>query len=149
MALAQTVLRGPSPLSIAERELIGAWVSVGNHCEYCSRTHGEAARVLLGDNGFWADEVFEGTIPPSASELLKGLLALAEQVRQGNSRGDEVLITRLKGLGADDQMIHDTVLIASSFCLFNRYVDGLATTRPATLDYPVIGRRLAAQGYSS
>jgi hypothetical protein len=32
--------------------------------------------------------------------------------------------------GASDTEIHDTVLIAAAFCMFNRYVDGLDTWQP-------------------
>ena len=35
-----------------------------------------------------------------------------------------------KELGATDREIHDTVLIAAAFCMFNRYVDGLNTWAP-------------------
>jgi hypothetical protein len=38
-------------------------------------------------------------------------------------------------VGALDIEIHDTVLIAAAFCLFNRYVDGLATWAPDDIEW--------------
>jgi hypothetical protein len=51
-------------------------------------------------------------------------------------------------LGATDDMIHDTVLIAATFCMFNRYVDGLGTFAPQQVErYAESGKRLAEEGY--
>jgi hypothetical protein len=50
--------------------------------------------------------------------------------------------------GATDRDIHDTVLIAAAFCMFNRYVDGLATWQPDDPEmYKQMGKRLATTGY--
>ena len=52
--------------------------------------------------------------------------------------------------GADDKAIHDTVLIAAMFSMFNRYVDGLATWTPTDPEfYEETGKRLATKGYGS
>jgi hypothetical protein len=61
---------------------------------------------------------------------------------------DDVL--RARRAGADDRAIHDTVLITAMFCMFNRYVDGLATWTPQDPSvYEEIGARIAALGYGS
>ena len=57
-------------------------------------------------------------------------------------------IARARQHGATDQEIHDTVLIAAAFCMFNRYVDGLATWAPEDpAAYRESGARLAREGY--
>jgi hypothetical protein len=51
--------------------------------------------------------------------------------------------------GASDLEIHDTVLIAAAFCMYNRYVDGLATWQPRNEEmYHAMGKRLAESGYA-
>jgi hypothetical protein len=51
-------------------------------------------------------------------------------------------------LGATDKEIHDTVLIAAAFCMYNRYVDGLATWQPHDESmYESMGKHLASEGY--
>jgi hypothetical protein len=50
--------------------------------------------------------------------------------------------------GATDMEIHDTVLIAAAFCMYNRYVDGLATWQPTDeAMYAQMGQQLATEGY--
>ena len=57
-------------------------------------------------------------------------------------------LSRLSEPAATDREIHDTVLIAAAFCMYNRYVDGLATWAPIEADmYRENGKRLAEKGY--
>ena len=59
-------------------------------------------------------------------------------------------VERAREVGATDVEIHDTVLIAAAFCMFNRYVDGLGTTQPRDEEmYRERGRRIAREGYVS
>ena len=134
-ALAETLLRGPSPLSPAQRESIAAYVSRRNGCTFCAETHGAMARYLA---------------PPPADPdpLLQSLLAVADKVRVDGRSVTADDIARARAAGADDQAIHDTVLITAAFSMFNRYVDGLATLAPADpAMYDQRGRRLAETGY--
>ena len=82
------------------------------------------------------------------SEKLKALLVIAGKVRQGGRRVTDDDVARARAEGADDKAIHDTVLIAAAFCMFNRYVDGLATWAPREAAvYEWIGAKLAQEGY--
>ena len=57
-------------------------------------------------------------------------------------------IEKAKQEGATDRDIHDTVLIAAMFCMFNRYVDGLATFTPADPEfYKGLAERIVYKGY--
>lgn len=64
------------------------------------------------------------------SEKLKTLLAIAGSVQKGGKLVTKEQIDDARTAGATDREIHDTVLIAAAFCMFNRYVDGLATWAP-------------------
>jgi uncharacterized peroxidase-related enzyme len=146
--LAQTLLRGPSTLSPAEREIIAAHVSALNDCRFCTMSHGAAASHLLGRAATL--ELGQGARmdDPSISAKLGSLLAIAGQVQQGGQRVTAAQIAEARKQGATDLEIHDAVLIAAAFCMFNRYVDGLATWSPeASEDYRPMGERLARQGY--
>jgi uncharacterized peroxidase-related enzyme len=145
--LAQVLLRGPSPLSEAERELIAAYVSHRNDCMFCRNSHAAAARCLYGEQENIVDEVLEDMKQSPVSDKMKALLNIAGKVQiLGNKvMPEDIAAARL--LGADDREIHDTVLIAASFSMFNRYVDGLASftpTNPAV--YEEMGKRMA-KGY--
>ncbi len=59
-------------------------------------------------------------------------------------------ISRARSEGATDLEIHDTVLIAAAFCMYNRYVDGLATLTPKDdKAYHEMGARMACDGYAA
>jgi uncharacterized peroxidase-related enzyme len=146
--LAQVLLRGESPLSEAERELIAAYVSHLNSCMFCRNSHAAAARCLFGDEKNTVDEVLNDMQHSRVSDKLKALLNIAGKVQV---QGREVLpadIEVARKHGADDREIHDTVLIAATFSMFNRYVDGLASFTPTgTGVYEEMGKRMVEKGY--
>ncbi len=146
--LAQVLLRGDSPLTEADRELIAAYVSHRNDCMFCMSSHAAAARCLYGTDKGIVDDVLLDMQRSNVSDKMKALLHLAGKVQ---ILGKEVKLEDIdaaKDLGATDKEIHDTVLIAAAFCMFNRYVDGLASftpTDPAV--YEEMGKRMA-KGYT-
>lgn len=145
-ALAEALLRGPSSLSMAERELIATRVSAGNECQFCTQSHASIARHLLGDQRSVVDDLLAGDA--QVDDRLAALLAIADKVRRDGRLVATDDIERARAAGADDQAIHDTVLIAAAFCMFNRYVDGLATRTPTDLSqYHAWGERTAREGY--
>lgn len=82
------------------------------------------------------------------SEKMKALLRIAELVATTGRHVTPEAVDRARQLGAADKEIHDTVLIAAAFCMFNRYVDGLATWAPEKHDsYRDHGKVIAEQGY--
>ena len=147
-ALAQVLLRGESPLSEAERELIAAYVSSRNECMFCMSSHAAAARHLYKDEKQVVDIVLDDYHSAPISEKLKALLNIAGKVQQN---GKAVLpddVEAARHHGANDRDIHDTVLIAATFSMFNRYVDGLASLTPTNaLEYEAMGKRLGENGY--
>jgi uncharacterized peroxidase-related enzyme len=145
--LAQVLLRGPSPLSEAERELIAAYVSYLNNCMFCMSSHAAAAKCLYGDERNIVDDVLKDLRQSKVTAKMKALLNIAGKVQ---ILGKEVTpgdIGLARALGANDREIHDTVLIAASFCMFNRYVDGLASYTPTDpAIYEEMGKRMT-KGY--
>jgi uncharacterized peroxidase-related enzyme len=148
--LAEALLVGESPLSRGERETIAAFVSHRNECRFCMDSHAAAARHLMGEERALVDAVLADPTNAPVSAKLQALLAIAAKVQQGgrNVTTDDVAAARAEG--ATDRDIHDTVLIAASFSMFNRYVDGLATLAPVDpAAYVEMGRRMAENGYAS
>lgn len=146
--LAQVLLRGESPLSEAERELIAAYVSSRNECMFCMSSHAAASRFLFKDKKTVVDMVLSDYQEAPISEKLKALLSIAGRVQQGGKAVSESDIELARSRGAKDRDIHDTVLIAATFCMFNRYVDGLASFTPTDpVAYEEMGKRLGEKGY--
>lgn len=146
--LTQFLLRGPNTLTEGERELIATVVSNGNQCTFCTAAHTAAADVLLGEHETSACVKTDISSAP-VSNKMKALLTIASMVRENGKAVTPEVISKAKSEGATDIEIHDTVLIAALFCLYNRYVDGLATAAPNDpAFYTSLGERLKNNGYN-
>jgi uncharacterized peroxidase-related enzyme len=144
--LAETLLRGPSSLTPGERELIASYVSWLNDCHFCHSSHGAAAAAHLGSELSLLDDIKNERIP--ATPKLRALLDVAAKVQKGGKSVLPADIAAARAAGATDVEIHDAVLIAAAFCMFNRYVDGLGTWAPVETEaYREVGKQLANQGY--
>jgi len=146
--LTHILLRGESTLTISERELIAAYVSALNECVFCSFAHTAATCALPGGNETGIQPMYKDLDNLNISSKMKSLLQLAAKVQQGGNHVFPSDVEFAKENGATDLEIHDTVMIAGLFCLYNRYVDGLATRRPEDAEfYTALGQRLSNRGY--
>ncbi len=128
--------------------MIAAFVSLRNECRFCHASHRAAAAHHLEGDYTIVDAVGDDYESAPVSAKLKALLAVAAKVQLGGTCVTPADIQRARAEGATDVEIHDTVLIAAAFCMYNRYVDGLATFTPVDdAAYDAMGRRMAHQGY--
>jgi uncharacterized peroxidase-related enzyme len=128
--LAEVLLRSDNSLSRGERELIATYVSSLNDCFFCQNAHGGLAQHYLQCDMDYIDRVKTDFQSTSLSPKLKALLSIADSVQKGGKHVTPEQIENARNVGATDLEIHDTVLIAAAFCMFNRYVDGLGTWAP-------------------
>ncbi len=146
--LAEVLLRGPSTLSRGEREMIATFVSGRNECYFCHSSHRAIAAHQVEGSYPVVDAVCSDYTSAPVSEKLKTLLSIAGKVQQGGKNVSAEDAAAAKAAGATDIEIHDTVLIAAAFCMFNRYVDGLGSFTPVDQNfYDSIGARIANEGY--
>ncbi len=146
--LAHILLHEPNSLTPGERELIATYVSSQNDCYFCQTSHGAAAACHL-DNAEIVKRVKGDFLNASIPSKLKALLAIAGKVQRGGKNVTPEDIAEARKHGASDLEIHDTVLIAAAFCMYNRYVDGLDTWQPQDdAMYAEMGRHLAEHGYT-
>src|SRR3984885_3226589 len=125
-ALAEVLLRGSNSLSAADREMIATYVSSQNDCYFCQSAHGAVAAYRLGGDEKLVNDVKLNFESAGISGKLKALLNIAGKVQKGGKQVTSEDVARARQESATDKEIHDTVLIAAAFCMFNRYVDGLA-----------------------
>jgi uncharacterized peroxidase-related enzyme len=145
--LAHILLHEPSSLTPGERELIATYVSSRNNCQFCQLSHGAAAACHLGDSSV-VEKVKADPETAPVSDKLKALLAIAGRVQQDGKLVTKSHVEAARKQGATDLEIHDTVLIAAAFSMYNRYVDGLGTWQPRDPDrYVEMGKHLAEHGY--
>jgi uncharacterized peroxidase-related enzyme len=147
--LAEILLRSDNSLSRGERELIATYVSALNECFFCQQVHGGLAQHYLQCDTSKIDAVKADFNAADISDKMKALLAIAGSVQKGGKFVTPEQIEAAKAIGATDLEIHDTVLIAASFCMFNRYVDGLDTWAPSYRDYYISrAAQRAEEGYA-
>jgi uncharacterized peroxidase-related enzyme len=145
--LAHLLLHEPNSLTPGERELIAALVSSRNNCHFCQASHGAAATSHLGDATV-VEKVKADFDSAPVSDKMKALLAIAAKVQQDGKLVTAGDVDAARKQGATDMEIHDTVLIAAAFSMYNRYVDGLGTVQPRAPEmYEQMGKHLAEHGY--
>lgn len=146
--LVEVLLQGPNTLTKGERELIATYVSAQNCTTFCQNIHGAVAAAHLNGNEALVQQVKTDFLQAEISPRLKALLMIADKVQRDGKLVTTADVEAARRLGATDLEIHDTVLIAAAFCMYNRYVDGLATVQPADpAFYRERGVRVAREGY--
>jgi uncharacterized peroxidase-related enzyme len=146
--LAEVLLHAPNSLAPGERELIATYVSTPTDCYFCQTVHGAIAAAHLNDDEELVRRVKTDFQHSDISEKLKALLVIAGKVQKGGKRVTTVDVEDARKAGATDIEIHDAVLIAAAFCMYNRYVDGLATWQPHDEElYRQRGKKTAREGY--
>ncbi|MBK7977023.1 MAG: peroxidase-related enzyme [Deltaproteobacteria bacterium] len=146
--LAEVLLRSAHSLSRGDRELIAAFVSSRNECDFCCQSHSAFAAKQLDGGRSVVSEALRAPEAAPISDKMKALLSIAAQVQKSGKAVTPASIDAARAAGATDLEIHDTVLIAAAFCMYNRYVDGLAAVTPTdpTL-YDQMAERIVADGY--
>jgi uncharacterized peroxidase-related enzyme len=146
--LAEILLHAPNSLAPGERELIATYVSSLNDCYFCQTVHGAIAAAHLDDNEELVRRVKADFRHAAISEKLKALLVIAGKVQKDGKQVTARDVDEARQAGASDIEIHDAVLIAAAFCMYNRYVDGLATWQPRDEDlYRQRAKKTAKEGY--
>lgn len=147
--LAEVLLRAPNSLTPGERELIAAYVSGLNECDFCYASHSAVATARLDGDTALVDQVVGDVDSAPVSAKLRALLRIAGAVREDGRKVTTELVAAARAEGATDVEIHDTVLIAAAFSMYNRYVDGLGTLVPGGQDmYAQAARRIVDFGYA-
>lgn len=148
--LAEVLLRSENSLSRGERELIATYVSYLNDCFFCQNAHGGLAQHYLSCDMEYIDRVKSNYQDMNLSDKLKALLAIAASVQKSGKHVTPEQISKAREVGATDREIHDTVLIAAAFCMFNRYVDGLGTWAPTDREFYIKrAPQRAEEGYAN
>lgn len=144
--LVNILMRGESTLSQSDRQIIAAYVSWLNQCQWCCNVHSAVATHLLNMNETIVQAVKDNYETAPISEKLKAFLNIASKVQKDAKTVGSADIERARNYGATDLEIHDVVLIAAVFCMNNRYVMGLdAWTPQDPVFYVAIGKELAEQ----
>ncbi len=144
--LTQAVMRGPSPLTIGQRELIAAYVSTTNQCSFCSGSHMAVAGELLGDAPL-VKAVCTNLETAGISDQEKALLRFVGKVTQTPSCITQKDLDDLKEWGWSDEALYDAITVTALFNFYNRWNDAHGTPAMTPEAFAASGLRLAEKGY--
>lgn len=141
------ILRGPSPLAPGERELIGAYVSALNACNYCYGGH-RAAAELFGI----APETIDGLIADVGTapiaDKLRPIFAFVKKLTLTPARMTQADADAVFAAGWDEAALHSAIVVCAHFNFMNRIVDGHGIKAdPAA--FAERGRKHVEMGYSA
>lgn len=140
------VMRAPSPVSAGLRELIAAYTSWTNRCEFCWRSHAAMAAELLG-----SEEVVESVLRDLESSPLpereKALLRFAGKITLQLPEMREADIAALRKQGWDDEAIYFTISVVALFNFYNRWVTTSGVHPVSEETHRLHGKRVAHSGY--
>lgn len=145
LAFHEVLLRGPSPFTAAERELIAAYVSGLNHCRYCEGVHTATAERLGVPHGSVA-EIVESIEGASVTEKMKPVLRYAQKLTRSPAGITKADAEAVLAAGWDETALYHTVAVTALFNFMNRLVEGLGIELDAAYVKPA-AERLAQRGY--
>src|SRR5260370_22608951 len=140
------LLRGESPFSAAERELIAAYVSGLNKCNYCRAVHSQTAGAL----GISADVMSKLALNPRDKAVdvrMRPALPFVRKLTLSPGKITAADVDPLFAAGWNDRALHDAVAICGLFNLMNRLMNGLGIEAPEPYT-KVAAQRLAHGGYA-
>lgn len=145
IAYHEILLRGPSDLSVAEREMIAAFVSALNACAYCHGVHAATAEAFGVEAALLASLVDDLEAAPVDSRL-KPILRLAAKLTREPSRVHARDAEAVYAAGWSERALHDAVSVCALFNMMNRLVEGLGVTGGPGY-FATSAARLHEQGY--
>ncbi len=141
----EEVMRGPSAFSVAERELIAAFVSGLNACQYCHGVHSQTAAAYGVDLGLF-DDLMADMDAAAVAPKLKPVLRYVRKLTQTPSRMTQADAKAVFDVGWDERALHDAVLVCAMFNFYNRVIEGHGVKGYDAL-YRDRGPRLQRGGY--
>ena len=119
----QAIMRGDSPFTPGERELIASYVSGLNACQYCAGGHAAAAEAFGINEGFLG-RLLEDVDGSGVDERLKPVLAYVKKLTLTSSRMTQADADAVYAAGWEEKALHDAIAVCCMFNFMNRLVDG-------------------------
>ena len=142
----EVLLRGDSPFTVSERELIAAYVSGLNKCNYCCAIHSQIA-VALGIPSDTMDRMFTNPADVEVELRMRPVLAFVRKLTSSPAEITAADIDAIFAAGWNDRALHDAVAICGLFNLLNRLVNGLGVKVP-DMHKRMTAQWIAKNGYA-
>ncbi len=146
-AWAQAAMRGPSPWSVAERELMASMVAKWNACAFCVGAHGAVAAKEMQRPE--VDQVLSDFRTAPISGRLKSALAFLEvmTLRPGDLKAEHAKAAL--GAGVSQEALIDAIAVGALFSIVTRYANALDFAMPTPEEFERAANMLLKRGYAS
>ena len=145
----QNTMIEKSELSKIERELIAAYVSNLNDCQFCVQAHQSIIKELGGDEQLLNTMTLAREDIQGISDQVRLLLGFVEKITNNShaiSQDEDIVL--LKNAGINEETIEDAANVACLFNMINRLVDVFGVTGSDT-HFEMVGKVVASQGYAA
>jgi uncharacterized peroxidase-related enzyme len=146
-ALSHTLMHKPSPLSSGLRELIAAYTSSLNNCEFCMKAHAAVAAQILNDESLvWS--VIDNLETSALAEKEKVLLRFIKKTTLAPSSITAADTQALNQAGWDDASIFYAISACALFNFYNRWISASGVQPVSDEAFKRLGARMAVAGYA-
>jgi uncharacterized peroxidase-related enzyme len=146
VAFSQVVMHDPAPITAGLRELIAAYTSSLNQCEFCMKAHAAVAAHIYQDDEFVAS-VLRDPQTSSLSENEKVLLRFVRKVTFASADINPADTERLRAAGWDDDAIFYAITTCALFNFYNRWVSASGVPLVSDEAFRRLAAPMAERGY--
>lgn len=143
--VAQIIMRGDSPFSYAERELIAAYVSGLNECQFCYGSHQQVAENF-GVSKSTIETLLDDIDTTEIDQKLKPIFHYIKKLTLTPSRLVKADAEKVFQAGWSEQALYDAICICCLFNFYNRLLDGHGIKGNDNI-YEFGGQHLHKNGY--
>jgi uncharacterized peroxidase-related enzyme len=146
-ALSHTLMHKECPVSAGLRELIAAYTSSLNQCEFCMKAHAAVASKLLGDEALvWS--VIHDLDASGLEDKEKALLRFVRKVTLAPASITAADTQQLNAAGWDDASIYYAISACALFNFYNRWISASGVNPVSDEAFKNLASRMAAVGYA-
>lgn len=120
----EAIMRAPSALTPGQRELIAAYVSGLNGCQYCHGVHAETAKAYEDIPRAAVDRMLADLETAGFDDRIKPILRLARKLTQAPAEVSEADTRAVLEAGWGEKALHDAIMVVCCFNFMNRLLEG-------------------------
>lgn len=144
-AVTQEAMRGPSDWSVADRELMAAFIAKTNQCEFCTKAHTAVAERASPDGEVVSAFLSDPETAVTKEPLRATLLMLRKLTHEHTVDADDM--RAVLAAGASRQQIEDALAVCFSFNVIGRLADAFGFAVPGHEAFAAGAKYLLARGY--
>jgi uncharacterized peroxidase-related enzyme len=143
--LTHEAMRGPSAWSVGDRELMAAFVSKVNECQFCIAAHSATSGLWYGDDAKVAATLADSETAPIDEPLRATLRLLGKLTREHSVDADDMRAVLAKGVAPEQ--IEDALAVCLAFNVTNRLADAFDFNVASPAAMNAGARYLLKRGY--